>query len=206
LAAAWAACALSACAGAQGSSIEPLAPPESGITAGQLDRHWALEQLRRATVDLHAVFAHEGSEGILRLRLRDAEVRALFADDAIRRIERTTPGLSPTPGEQRWAMFARFVNSPLVGFCARGARLAERNGPDGLRRPAFVVDRLLVVGSEPNGYWGAWVEGLILTSDGWRLLPSIPFERQVEMPRRDHADVTLWDCDMARRPQGSQEL
>jgi hypothetical protein len=179
--------------------------PDGG-RGGRLDVEWAHAQLRRAAIQLHGVFAREGAEGLLRLRLRAGEVPAVFTENGAERVARLPAGLSPSPGEQRWHMFAVFARSPLVGFCARGARIVEPNGSEGFRAPAFVVDRLLIVGSERDGFWGAWVEGLVLTAEGWRLLPTVPFERQVETPRRDHTDVQLWDCDIGQRPERDRTL
>ena len=146
-----------------------------------------------------------GREALLRLRLHRDEVRALFNDDGIRRISGVQTSLLPASGEQRWLMFRQFAELyPWRGFCARGARLAEPNGPEGLKHRAFVVDRLLIVGAEPTGLWAAWIEGLSANDRRRRLLPNTPFDRQVETPRRDHADVQLWDCDLARRPQAER--
>ena len=46
------------------------------------------------------------------------------------------------------------------------------------------VERLLLVGSEAGGRWALWVEGLVLTGAGWRMLPWVPYEDAVEAPRR----------------------
>lgn len=172
----------------------------------QLDQRWAEQRLRTAVVQLHTTFANHGPEGLLRLRLQPPEVAVLFRSDAADRIMRAPQGLSPTDGEQRWRMFSVLARSPLVGFCARGARLAEANGPEGFNERAFIVDRLLIIGSESTGLWGAWVDGLVLTSQGWRLLPNTPYDRQVETPRRDHTDMQLWDCDIGHRPVISRPL
>ena len=189
------------CAGAT-SSMRPTLP--DGVAEnGRLTGPMAEALLRSATTDLNRAFTSEGAEGLLRLRLRPADARAMFTDDALHRIERLPVGLSPAPGEQRWRMFRVFANAPVVGFCARGARVVDPNGPDGLRARAVVVDRLLIIGGEDGGNWGAWVEGVVLTNEGWRLMPTVPFERQVETPRRDHTDVQLWDCDLGQRPERS---
>lgn len=168
-----------------------------------LNERWARAQLWAAAQQFHRVFSQEGAEGHLRLRLRRPELDAFFTENGIHRIERLPVGLSPSPGEQRWHMFSVLGDSTLVGYCARGIRITEPNGPEGFKVAALVVDRLLIVGSERDGLWGAWIEGLMLTPEGWRLLPTVPFERQVETPRRDHTDVQLWDCDLGERTWGT---
>jgi hypothetical protein len=180
-----------------GRSVRTVVP----ATGASLDPAWARARLREAVRTVHAVLARDGAEGLLRLRLRPDEIDAMFTPNGTDRIARLPTGLSPSPGEQRWHMFAVLADSPLVGYCARGARMVEANGPEGFRAPAFVVERLLLIGSEHDGLWGAWVEGLVLTAEGWRLLPTVPFERQVETPRRDHTDVQLWDCDVGHAPE-----
>ena len=196
-----------ACAGSTATArIEPASPDGSGIREGRLHVDWAQRALRQATVEFRQAFAQEGAEALLRLRLRNAELEQLLDPNAAARVERIPAGLSPSPGERRWSMFRTLGVTQLVGFCARGARLVEPNGPEGFRSRAFVVDRLLIIGSERDGLWGAWVEGLVLTTDGRRLLPTTPYDRQVETPRRDHTDVQLWDCDLSVRPQPDQTL
>lgn len=156
--------------------------------------------LERAAIEFGGAFARDGAEALLRLRLSPEDVRGLYTENAQQRINRMSPGISPSPGERRWEMFRVLSRAPVVGFCARGARSVEPNGPEGLRMRAFMVDRLLIVGGESDGLWGAWIEGVVLTDEGWRLLPTVPFDRQVETPRRDHTDVQLWDCDLGLRP------
>jgi hypothetical protein len=184
-----------------GRSSTPVAAPP--VT---LDPATVREQVRDAAVLLNATFAHQGAEGLLALRLRQEEVGALFTENAAQRIARLPRGLYPSAGEQRWRMFATLSATPLVGFCARGVRVVEANGAEGFAQRALVVDRLLLVGSEPGGLWGAWVENLVLTPEGWRLAPLTPYERQVETPRRDHADVQLWDCDLGQTPRPAHPL
>ncbi len=201
-----ASCAIGGCAAGTGSSLRPSAPVESGAERGTLDPAWAERALTGAALALHRTFTRDGSEGLLALRLRANDVHAMFTSEGRERIDRLPVGLTPAPGETRWQRFRAFANAPLLGFCARGARVAEPNGPDGLRTRGIVVDRLLIVGAEPGGYWGAWIEGVVLTNEGWRLLPTIPFERQVETPRRDHSDVELWACDIGHRPDPAHPL
>jgi hypothetical protein len=162
--------------------------------------------LQMATHELRAAFAHEGPDGLLRLRLHGTELDAVFTREIAAAAERSPFGQVPGHGDRRWRMFRALARSDLVGFCARGVRLATANGVDGLRAPAWVVDRLLIIGRERDGLWAAWVEGLVLTADGWRLSPLVPFTRQVEAPRRDHADLALWDCDVGAAPPARRVL
>ena len=189
-------CAASSAGGA--GSIRTVAPVERA--AGQLDRSWTNEQLGVAARSLQRAFARDGAEALLRLRLNAAEVGQLFVEDARRRMGRMPQGLGPTPGEGRWQMYRALGRGPTLGFCARGVRVADEHGADGVRGRALWVDRLLIVGGDGEGIWAAWIEGLILTDSGWRLVPVVPYERQVAAPRRDHTDVQLWDCDFAQRP------
>jgi hypothetical protein len=136
----------------------------------------------------------------LALRIHPEQIDSLYDSNAAERLRRFNVGVAPSDAEPRWIHFRSFERSALVGYCARGVRITERMGPDGLRDRALVVDRFLLVGSTLSAYWGAWVEGLVLTDTGWRLLPSVAFSRQVEDPRVNHADVQLWDCDLGQRP------
>jgi hypothetical protein len=170
------------------------------------DAAWATEQLRTAAVQLRARLAHGGAQALLALRLRPSEVAQLYTDAAFERIHNAQVGHEAAEAEPRWVHLRSLADTPLVGFCARGARIAQQNGPEGLRVPALLVDRLLIVGAERDVLWAAWIEGLILTEDGWRLSAAVPFANQVEDPRRDHADVHLWDCDLGQRPRRETPL
>jgi|LNFM01.1.fsa_nt_gb hypothetical protein len=189
------------------TSIAPGLRPIAPVGAGERpDADWALAQLRDATVSLRAAFAARGAEAHRAARLRPDEITQLYAASAITRIQNAQVGSESTDGESRWVHFRSLGATPLVGFCARGARIAERNGPDGLRESALIVDRLLVVGAERDSLWGAWIEGLVLTEGGWRLSAAVPFAQQVEDPRREHADVQIWECDLGQRPNRERPL
>ncbi len=187
----------------QHATVAPLDPVGTGERP---DATWATEQLRGAALLLHQTLAREGSDGFLSLRIHADQVPSLFSQSAGERLLRVNVGVAPSDSEPRWIHFRALSASPLVGFCARGVRIAEPNGPDGLRARALVVDRLLIVGSGESAFWGAWIEGLILTENGWRLMPSVPFSRQAEDPRSNHADVQLWDCDLSQRPRRERPL
>lgn len=163
------------------------------------DATWATERLRAAAVQLRERLTAGGPEAQLALRLRHDEVAQLYTEDAATRMRNAQVGVLSR--DARWVHLRSFAETPLVGFCARGARIAQRNGPDGVRVPALVVDRLLIVGAERDGLWALWIEGLLLTEDGWRLSAAVPYSSQVEDPRRDHADAQLWDCDLGQRPR-----
>ncbi|MDP3279404.1 MAG: hypothetical protein Q8Q09_29710 [Deltaproteobacteria bacterium] len=173
---------------------------------GRLDANWGGQKLREAALLLHEVLTEAGHEGFLRLRLHSADTEALMFPETWSRLRNVNVGLQPTSGDPRWRHFASFAQSPLVGFCARGVRAVEPGGAEGFRRATLVVDRLLLVGSEREGFWGVWIEGLVLTNEGWRLQSTVPFAQQVEDPRRNHADVQLWDCDLGHRPLQNRPL
>jgi hypothetical protein len=183
--------------------LRPIEPQGSGE---RLDAQWAIARLREASVSLREALADGGAEAHLSLRFRPSEVEQLYTEDAAARMRSAQVGTESRDGEPRWVHLRALRETPLVGFCARGARIAERNGPDGLRARAMVVDRLLIVGAERDGLWGTWIEGLVLTEAGWRMSAAVPFAQQVEDPRREHADVQLWDCDLGERPRRDRPL
>lgn len=183
--------------GSRSAALRAAAPQGSGERP---EATWALQQLRDAAVMLHQRLAQEGSDGFLAVRVGADQIEGLFTQSGAERLQMVNVGVAPSEAEPRWVHFRSMRSSPLVGFCARGVRIAEANGPDGLRERALIADRLLLVGSGESAFWGAWVQGLILTEQGWKLLPSVAYSRQVEDPRVNHADVQLWDCDLGQRP------
>jgi hypothetical protein len=189
------------------SAIAPgLRPVEPHGTGGRVDATWAAEQLRDAAISLHHTLVEQGANGHLALRLRPEETQQLFTQNSRERAGGVQLGAASSDGEPRWTHLRTLGPSPLVGFCARGVRIAEPNGPEGLSVRALFVERLLVVGAERDGLWGMWLEGLLLTEGGWRMAPGVPFAQQVEDPRREHADVQLWDCDVGQRPLRDRPL
>jgi hypothetical protein len=188
-------------------AIAPVLRPVTPIGSGERpDATWATEQLRRAAVQLRARLAHGGAQAHLALRLRHDEIAQLYTEDAVERIRNAQVGHETGEDDPRWVHLRALAHTPLVGFCARGARIAQPNGPEGLRMPALLVDRLLIVGAERDVLWASWIEGLILTEAGWRLSAAVPYVQQVEDPRRDHADVQLWDCDLGQMPRRDRPL
>lgn len=185
------------------TGLRPVAPVGSG---DRPDATWATEQLREAAVSLRATLTRGGAESHLALRLRHDEIEQLYAPEATLRLRSAQTGSPSADTDPRWVHLRSLADTPLIGFCARGARIAQRNGPEGLRVPALVVDRLLIVGAERDALWALWIEGLMLTEGGWRLSAAVPFATQVEDPRRDHADAQLWDCDLGQRPRRDQPL
>ena len=115
----------------------------------------------------------------------------------------TLVGIVPSANDRRWTAWRRWGGSTVAGWCARGVRVAERDGAEGFTTRTVVIDRLLVVGVRDGATWAAWTEGLVLEQGGWRLAPWVPHAASVEAPRRAHPDVDLWDCDLARRPATS---
>jgi hypothetical protein len=193
--AALAACAaLVACASTQGTRVATIEVPDEAMRSG-----WAEARLTEGTPAVLRTLVEGGAAGLRGLRLRASELDAVFTEAGRRRVEQSVAGITPSPREVRWQMLAVHRGDPLVGWCARGVRVAEAGGAEGFQRRTLYVERLLLVGGEAGGRWALWVEGLVLTGAGWRMLPWVPYEDAVEAPRRDHSDLALWDCDLARR-------
>ncbi len=170
------------------------------LPEGSLARGWAEPLVAQAAPAMFAALSTRGASALVALRLHGADVPGFFTEAGQARIARGIPGLVPRASERRWQALHALANTAVAGWCARGVRLVEANGPEGFRGRALTVDRLLVVGVEPGGYWGMWLEGLVYTAEGWRFLPTVPYGEAVQAPRRDHADVDLWDCDLGVRP------
>jgi hypothetical protein len=101
---------------------------------------------------------------------------------------------APPPNDLRAAL----TGTSYAGACFDRAQPAVPAGELGLRQPGFVFDRVLVVGREPSGTRvAAWVEGTFLATDAgvYALLLS-----RVEVPRREHADLAIQQCDLEDRP------
>ncbi len=189
-------CALSlgACAGAPAATFPTVSVPDDAARSG-----WAEARIHEGVPRVFRALAEGGAGAMRAMRLRPAEVGELFTDAGRQRIERSVPGLTPSPRERRWQLLSLHRGDAVVGWCARGVHVAEPGGAEGFRERTLYVERLLIVGAEGDGRWGAWIEGLVLTGNGWRMLPWVPFEDTVEAPRREHSDLALWDCDLARR-------
>lgn len=86
------------------------------------------------------------------------------------------------------------AQSEYIGACIQGARVERADGILSLARPAWLFDRMLLVGNyAAGGRVALWVEGIFVRTDlGLRALT---LER-VEAPRRDHADLELSLCDL----------
>ncbi len=186
--------ALAGCAGAARALPPPIEVPDDAARSG-----WAEARIAEGVPEVFRALSERGAAGMRALRLRPVEVSELFTDAGRQRIERSVPGLTPSPRERRWQLLAQRRSRPVLGWCARGVRVAEPGGVEGFRARTLFVERVLIVGAEESGRWAAWVEGLVLTSAGWRMLPWVTFEDAVEAPRRDHTDLGIWDCDLARR-------
>ncbi|MFO0608930.1 MAG: hypothetical protein U0324_37535 [Polyangiales bacterium] len=190
-----AACSL-ACAGTTAGAVRVPAVevPDDAVRSG-----WAEARIAEGAPVVLERLIREGAGGMRALRLRHAEVESVFTEAGRRRVAGSVAGITPSPREPRWQMLAAHRGQALVGWCARGVRVAEGGGAEGFASRTLYVERLLLVGAEPGGRWALWVEGLVLTGAGWRMLPWVPYEDAVEAPRRDHSDLALWDCDLARR-------
>jgi len=179
-----------------------VARPVLAVPEGQTERAWTRSRIAEGARALVALLP-QGAEATVRgLRMEPGHRVALLDGSGQERAARGTQGGAPGEGSTRWVRLRRMRGSTLAGWCARGVRVVDA-GSEGFARRALVVDRLLLVGREPAGLWGVWLEGLVLTSDGWRVLPWIGWAQAVEAPRRDHGDVALWDCDLGERPGSS---
>ncbi len=190
------ACALSlaACAGASAVMPPPAPVPDDALRSG-----WAEARIAEGVPEVFRTLAERGAAGMRGLRLRPAEVNELFTDAGRRRIESSVAGLMPSAHERRWQLFARRRGDRVAGWCARGVHVGEAGGLEGFKHRTLYVDRVLIVGGDGGERWAAWVEGLVLTGVGWRMLPWVSYESAVEAPRRGHSDLSLWDCDLSRR-------
>jgi hypothetical protein len=87
-----------------------------------------------------------------------------------------------------WAAPASYV-----GFCTQGAHAERAGGEYGLRRDAWIVDRVLVVARRGRSRTAAWVEGTFVHTDrGWRALSVT----RIEPPRGHHTDLEVAPCDV----------
>lgn len=186
------------CAAAPSLGLRPMEvppPAQQGAFVGAL-----LDQRLPAVM---RALSERGREGYRVLRLREAQMDGWLSPDAIARGRLTFVGMVPGMNDRRWFSWRRWRGSVLRGWCARGVRVMEANGPEGFLRRTLMVERVLVVGGRAEHRWGAWLEGLILSRGGWRFAPWVPHAQGVEAPRRSHPDVDLWDCDLARPPATS---
>lgn len=174
----------------------PVDVPERAVASG-----WVAREVTRGLPGVVVALTESGLRGFRTLRLHHEEVEQVLTPAGRARVERSFVGRTPVAAEARWYMLARLRGSAVAGWCARGVRVAEASGAEGFAHRTVYIERLLVVGSEPGGgLWGAWLEGLMLTRAGWRMLPWVPYESAVETPRRDHTDIELWECDLGVRP------
>jgi hypothetical protein len=186
--------ALGGCA-ATGVTPRPVLP----LPPGRPAEAWLTARVGEGARALVALLP-QGAEATVRaLRMEAGHRVALLDASGQARAAQGTIGGAPGEGGQRWVRMRRLRGSTLAGWCARGVRVVD-TGAEGFAQRVLVVDRLLLVGREAGGLWGVWVEGLALTSDGWRVLPWISWAQAIEAPRRDHGDAQLWDCDLGVRP------
>jgi hypothetical protein len=182
------------CASAPRSlGMRPMEVPPAARTGAFVAR-----QLDQGLGPVISALSEGGREGYRSLRLGEAQMDGWLGEAAIARGRTTFVGMVPGPGDRRWFAWRRWRGSALQGWCARGVRVLEANGPEGLLRRTVLVERVLVVGGRGGQRWAAWLEGLLLSREGWRFAPWVPHSQAVEAPRRSHADLELWDCDLAR--------
>lgn len=177
----------------------PPAPAPTGLSPDGATRESLTRAVESGVRPLLATL-ERGRDGYRALRMRRHDLVGWMRPETLEQMQRARVGLVPGPLDPRWQSWATRRGSALVGWCARGARQVEPGGREGFLVRTITVDRLLLVAARGGRRWGAWVEGLVLTRDGWRFLPWVPVDRAVEAPRWDHADLSLWDCDVGRRP------
>jgi hypothetical protein len=122
------------------------------------------------------------------------ELEALIVPEARFRLERERAESvarvdSASEFQRDWAL------ASYAGFCAQGAREELARNSLGLTRPAWVLDRILVVADLGQGRArsASWLEGaFVYTEHGWKALSF----RRIEQPRRHHADLELAPCDV----------
>lgn len=108
------------------------------------------------------------------------------------RIERSRARLTDTAIEARGAARA-WQGARFAGVCAQGAQLEPAARGLGLREPAWVMKRLLIVGQVGNTRVAAWLGGaFVYTQAGFRALSL----DRIETPRGNHADLELAPCDV----------
>lgn len=197
---AWALLAsLSSCATVSRPQVDAMS-----VLEGPQGRRWTEARVAEGARTVFSSLATDGPRALSRLRLRLEECERLLTDIGRRRAAGSLVGNPPRAQEHRWATLQALASSPVTAWCARGVQVVEPGGPEGFAQRALVVERLLVVGREEGGLWGVWIEGLVLTREGWRVVPWVRWSDAVERPRRDHTDVALWDCDMASGPSRPQ--
>jgi hypothetical protein len=128
-----------------------------------------------------------------RLMLDASELKSIFdTDGAMRMLELRARGTAPgfAAAEQR----AAYGGTTYGGVCFDRAREEPAGSSLGMLQKAFVFERALIVGKQPDhSNVSAWIEGLFMgTGD---LVVALVLSR-VEAPRRDHPDLELLQCDV----------
>lgn len=176
-----------------------VALPAAAVPSGADERAWARARLREGLPGFVDALTSRGAEALRALRLRDVEVRSWLNETGQRRARESMTGVAPSSRERRMVALHHWRGSTVTGFCARGVRIVEGDGPEGFAQRTLVVDRVLVVAARSGATWAMWCEGLVWAPGGWRVLPWVPYATVVEAPRRDHFDAQVWDCDVADR-------
>jgi hypothetical protein len=96
--------------------------------------------------------------------------------------------------EHTYAVEARaWEAARYSGFCAQGLRREPALGGYGLRAPAWVVGRMLVVAHNGERRSASWIEGrFVYTDQGFKALSL----GRMESPRAHHTDLELAPCDV----------
>ena len=131
-------------------------------------------------------------EGNLRgLHVPSEHLPDLVDANTASRLERARQvyALGPQPEPRSYLAFRQ---NPFQGVCLQHARIEPPGSVLGLRAPAWVFDRILVIGGRQTRF-AAWVEGtFVFTSEGFRALVL----NRAENPRWEHADLELATCDL----------
>jgi hypothetical protein len=115
----------------------------------------------------------------------------LMVPQARLRLEGERQQLFSSAVELRWAAWTR---ANYAGFCAQDAD-GGNGGTAGLRRPGWVLSRVLVVADDGGGPSAAWAQGtFVYTTAGFAALSLA----SVEPIRARHADLDLAPCDVER--------
>jgi hypothetical protein len=178
------------------------APPPAAVRPKPLPgdpqaRELALGQIGR---QLYSALADGEPE---RLMVDASELKSIFdPDGAMRVLELRDRGTAPgfAAAEQR----AVYGGTTYDGVCFDRAREEPAGSSLGLLHKAFVFERALVVGKQPDhGTIAAWIEGMFMgTGD---LVVALVLSR-VEAPRRDHPDLELLHCDLIDGLEGLEPI
>lgn len=165
------------------AALRPAALPEDPQA-----RQVALGQIGR---QLYAAVVEGQPE---RLLVDDEELRSVLDAEAAPRIAAIRDRGS-APGLAAAELRAAFAGTTYQGVCFARARFEPAGTNLGLLTGGFVFDRALVVALQPDGgSIASWLEGSFVCTGG-RVLALVL--TRVEVPRREHSDLAILQCDQA---------